>query len=66
MRSLLFLPVIFMMPGVAHADFSSFTTGPVIEDYGPVADIETTQPIPEDAVFRHSFDASTRMRSSIT
>jgi intracellular sulfur oxidation DsrE/DsrF family protein len=45
---------------VASADFSAFTTGPVIEDYGPVADIDATLPIPEDARFRHIYDVSTR------
>lgn len=60
MRLLLLLPIFFIASVVAHADFSSFSTGPVIEDYGPVADVETTLPIPEDAVFRHSFDVSTR------
>ena len=60
MRSLLLLPILIALPAVARADFSSFTTGPVIEDYGPVADVEVTLPIPEDAVFRHSFDGSKR------
>ncbi len=60
MRPSLLLPVLMFLPVIAHADFSSFTTGPVIEDYGPVADIEITQPVPEDAAFRHSFDVSTR------
>ncbi len=59
MRLLFLIPTFLFMPGVAHADFSSFTTGPVIEDYGPVADVKTTLPIPEDAAFRHSFDVST-------
>lgn len=42
MRSLLLLPIFSILPVIAHADFSSFTTGPVIEDYGPVADIDVT------------------------
>ena len=60
MRSMLFLPIILLLPGTAPADFSAFTTGPVIEDYGPVADIDATLPIPEGARFRHSYDVSTR------
>jgi intracellular sulfur oxidation DsrE/DsrF family protein len=56
MRSLFFLLLLSIVPCVAHADFSSFTTGPAIDDYGPVADVDTTFPIPEDAVLWHSFD----------
>ena len=48
------------LPLIAYADFSSFTTGPAIENFGPVADVDVTLPIPEDAVFRHSFDVSTQ------
>ena len=58
MRSLLLLPILFALPGISHADLSSFTTGPVIEGYGPVADIDVTLPVPKGAVFRHSFDIS--------
>ena len=62
MRSLLLLPILMASPVIAHADFSSFTTGPVIEDYGPVADIDVTLPVPQDAVFRHSFDVSAQAK----
>ena len=57
MRSLL-LVLFSALPLIASADFSSFTTGPVFKDYGPVADIDVTLPISEDAEFRHSFDVS--------
>jgi intracellular sulfur oxidation DsrE/DsrF family protein len=57
---MLLVPVLFLLPAIAHADFSSFSTGPAIEDYGPVADVDVTLAIPEDAEFRHSFDVSTR------
>ena len=57
---LLLLPIIAVLPCVAHADLSSFTTGPVFEDYGPVADIDVTVPVPKDAVLRHSFDVASR------
>lgn len=60
MRSLLLFPILALLPVIAIADFSSFTTGPVFEDFGPVADIDITLPVPEDAVFRHSFDVSKR------
>lgn len=54
------LSILTLLPAVAGADLSSFKTGPVIEDYGPVADIDVTMPIPQDALFRHSFDVSKR------
>ncbi len=60
MRSLLLLPILSILPVIAHADLSSFTTGPVFEEFGPVADIDVTLPVPEGAVFRHSFDVSGR------
>lgn len=40
----------------AHADMDSFRTGPVFKDFGPVADVALTLPVPQDATFRHSFD----------
>ena len=58
MRNLLLLPMLFVFAHHAHADFSSFSTGPVIEDYGPVADVDVTVTIPKDARFRHSYDVS--------
>ena len=42
------------------ADMESFTTGPVFEDHGPVADVETTVTIPADVTLRHVFDVGTR------
>lgn len=60
MRLTCLLLCLSTLPCVAHADLSSFTTGPVIEDFGPVSDIEITWPVPEDATFRHSFDTATR------
>ena len=60
MRSLLSLTIIFFLPAIAQADFSSFTMGPEIEDFGPVADVDITWPVPEDTAFRHSFDVTER------
>ena len=42
------------------ADLESFTTGPVFEDHGPVADVETTVAVPADTTLRHVFDVGTR------
>ena len=60
MRRSMLLTLLVFLPAVAAADFSSFSTGPVFEEFGPVADIDTTMSIPEDARFRHSFDVSER------
>ena len=56
MRPIALLSLLMILPCIAQADLSSFTTGPVIENYGPVADVDVTLPVPKDAVFRHSFD----------
>lgn len=42
---------------LAAQDMSGFTTGPVFKDYGPVADVEPSAPLPADAFFRVAFDA---------
>lgn len=60
MRSSFLLLFLSILSCTVHADLSSFTTGPAIEDYGPVADIDVTWPTPKDAVFRHSFDVAKR------
>ncbi|WP_300551600.1 DsrE family protein [Maricaulis sp.] len=36
--------------------FDTFSTGPLIEGFGPHAPIENEMPIPEGMVFRHSYD----------
>ena len=56
----LLLVTVLALPAAAIADMESFTTGPVFEDHGPVADIETTVAVPADASLRHVFDAGTR------
>lgn len=58
MRPIALLPLLVILPCTAFADMSSFSTGPVIEDYGPVADIDVTQPVPKDVVLKHSFDVA--------
>ena len=60
MRSIALLSVLLVLPGFADADSGSFTTGPVIQDYGPVADVDSALPIPKDAVLRHTFDVARR------
>ena len=58
MRIKRLLPALVFLPLVAVADLSAFSTGPVFDDFGPVADAEATIAIPEGARFRHSFDVS--------
>ncbi|WAT16755.1 DsrE family protein [Aurantiacibacter sp. MUD11] len=43
-------------PAAAQGYPEGFTYGPVFENYGPVAEVELTEPLPADASFRHSFD----------
>ena len=58
MRAFLLLPALAFLPCSGQADFSSFTTGPAIKDFGPVADVEINLPVPKDAVLRHTFDVA--------
>lgn len=60
MRSMLLPVILALLPAVTTADMSSFTTGPVFEEYGPVADVDVTLPFPRDAMLKHSFDVSAR------
>ena len=56
MRSVFLLPLLSIVPCITHADLSSFSTGPVIDDFGPVADVDVSLSVPKDAMLRHSFD----------
>ncbi len=58
MRSLLFILLILFAES-ASAGESAFAKGPLLKDFGPVANIEVTLAIPEDTIFRHSFDIAT-------
>ena len=49
-----------VLSGAANADMSEFSTGPVIDDHGPGADVQVTYPIPDGATFKHSFDVAQR------
>ena len=58
MRSVFLLSILSTLPFVTYADFSSFSTGPAIKDYGPVADVDVTFPVSKDTILRHSFDVA--------
>lgn len=58
MRSVVMFSILSILPCASHADVSAFSKGPALEDYGPVADVDVTLAIPNDSVFRHSFDVA--------
>lgn len=58
MRSFLPLTLLIAFSTPALADFSAFSTGPVFDDFGPVADVDVTMQLPDDLRLRHSFDVS--------
>ncbi len=58
MRYLNLLIAFAFCAGTSFADDGAFSAGPVFKDFGPVADVEVTMPIPADTMFRHSFDVS--------
>ena len=57
LRSLL-VAAALLAASTAQAQQSRFTAGPVISEYGAVADIEGAAPIPPQTVFRVAFDVS--------
>jgi intracellular sulfur oxidation DsrE/DsrF family protein len=59
MRYIKSLLILAACATTALADEEAFINGPVFTDYGPVADVDVTMPIPPDTVFMHSFDVST-------
>ena len=59
MRYLKLLLILATCATTALADEGAFTSGPVFTDYGPVADVDVTMPVPPDTAFMHSFDVST-------
>ncbi|RIV85133.1 DsrE family protein [Aurantiacibacter zhengii] len=59
MKKLLCLFAVGLLAAPATAqDASTFTTGPVFEDFGPHANVEQTEPLPADLALRHSFDVA--------
>lgn len=58
MRLRFALASLALLPAIVLAEAESFSAGPAIPDFGPVADAKVTWPLPADAKFRHSFDVS--------
>jgi len=57
-RALAFGIALLIAPAAHATDMPGFTRGPVIADYGPVADVPDAQPIPADTHFKVIFDVS--------
>ena len=59
MKRLLILPLTFLAAPVTAQDMSAFTTGPVFEEFGPVADIpDASFAIRDGMDFKVAFDVS--------
>jgi intracellular sulfur oxidation DsrE/DsrF family protein len=58
----LFALISFVVAQAASAQLDKFTKGPLIKNYGPVATIEGREIIPENTVFKVSFDLSKRAK----
>ncbi len=56
MRFFLISTMLLFVPAAKAQDLSAFTPGPLIPDFGMIAEIEGRQPVPPDARFRISFD----------
>lgn len=54
----LLVAAVMLVASTAQAQQSRFTTGPVISDFGPVAEIESAAPVPPETVFKVAFDVS--------
>jgi intracellular sulfur oxidation DsrE/DsrF family protein len=58
MRSLIAIGVLALATPAIAQDMSAFTTGPVFEEYGPTAPVDTDMEIPADATFNVAFDTA--------
>lgn len=56
MRVLLSILILLSAAAPALAGEDAFTPGPVFKEFGPVADVDATFPIPDGAVFKVQFD----------
>ena len=57
-KNLTFLALLLLATPASAQDMSTFATGPVFEDYGPTAPVDTDMEIPADAEFKVAFDTS--------
>jgi len=59
MRKILLAAVVALLPLGAAAQLpEGFTTGPVFEEFGPVADMDYSVAIPKNIKIKHAFDIS--------
>jgi len=47
-----------LLPTFAFAGPTDFTTGPIVEDFGPAATVPDAQALPENAQFKIAFDTA--------
>ena len=57
-RTLPLLLALSLVVSAVYADESAFSTGPVIDKFGAAATIASDFAVPDDLVFRHSFDVN--------
>ena len=57
-RSFLVLAAMAMATPAVAQDLSAFTAGPVFEEFGPTAPVDTTMEIPADIEFKVAFDTA--------
>jgi intracellular sulfur oxidation DsrE/DsrF family protein len=58
MRKLMLLVILAACTTTASADNKGFSTGPIFNDYGPVAKVDVTIPVDPSMLLKHSFDVS--------
>ena len=59
----LYLPILISacaLASPASAQMENFKTGPVFEDFGPTAQVQTDVPIPAETKFNIAFDVATK------
>lgn len=59
-RSIAVMAILFAFLSPVQAEATDFKTGPLINEYGPVAIVEGADPLPADAGFSVAFDVTAR------
>lgn len=58
MRAITLILLLTTLTAPAKAGETGFSNGPVFSDFGPVADIDVSHPLPAQTILMHSFDVS--------
>lgn len=56
--TLLVPALILALPTTAQAQMENFKTGPVFDEFGPTAPVQTDTPLPKDVTFKINFDVA--------